>query len=71
MMLSKIVTTGKASASFDYAGPLTETVLLGPIATRFPNTTLEWDAVRMNFDHREATAFVRGHYRHGWKVRGL
>ena len=62
----------KASASFDYAGPLTESVLLGPIATRFPNTTLEWDAARLKFrNSREATAFVRGHYRSGWKVKGL
>jgi len=61
----------KASAGFDYAGPLTETVLLGPIATHFPNTTLEWDARRMRFDQHEATALVHGHYRRGWKVKGL
>ena len=34
---------GKTSAPFDYSGPLTESVLLGCLATRFPNTTLEWD----------------------------
>ena len=36
---------GKTSAPFDYSGPLTESVLLGCLATRFPKTTLEWDPV--------------------------
>ena len=35
---------GKTSTPFDYSGPLTESVLLGCLATRFPQTTLEWDA---------------------------
>ncbi len=62
----------RASTAFDYSGPLTEAVLLGPVATRFPNTTLEWNAPKLKFTNsREATAFVRGHYRHGWKVKGL
>ena len=63
---------GKASAGFAYSGPLTESVLLGPIATRFPHTTLEWDAARMKFaNSREATALVRSRYRRGWKTKGL
>ena len=36
---------GKTSAPFDYSGPLTESVLLGCLATRFPETTLQWDPV--------------------------
>jgi predicted dehydrogenase len=65
---------GKASTSttFDYAGPLTESVLLGPVATRFPATTLEWNAKKLKFSNSpEATAFVRRKYREGWKVKGL
>jgi predicted dehydrogenase len=62
----------KASASFDYAGPLTESVLLGPVATRFPQTTLEWNAARMKFKNSpEASALVRRTYRKGWEVKGL
>src|SRR5262249_35820789 len=38
---------GKTSANFDYAGPLTEAVLLGSVATRFPKTTLQWDAAAL------------------------
>ena len=62
---------GKTSAGFDYAGPLTEAVLLGPLATRFPNTTLAWNARKMKFDHADANQYVRRRYRHGWEVKGL
>ena len=63
---------GKASASFDYAGPLSESVLLGPVATRFPQTTLEWNAAHLKFKNSpEASAFVRRTYRKGWEVKGL
>jgi hypothetical protein len=63
---------GKPSAPFEYAGPLTESVLLGPLATRFPKTTLEWNAAKMKFRNSpEADAFVRRTYRSGWQVKGL
>jgi hypothetical protein len=63
---------GHASAPFAYAGPLTETVLLGGVASRFPHTTLEWDAAALAFKNvREANAFVRRTYRAGWEVSGL
>ncbi len=62
----------KTSAGFDYAGPLTESVLLGPVATRFPQTTLEWNSARMKFKNSaEASALVRRTYRKGWEVKGL
>jgi predicted dehydrogenase len=59
------------SASFDYSGPLTEAVLLGGVASRFPQTTLEWNSERLTFNLAEATALVRREYRRGWKVKGL
>lgn len=63
---------GKASAPFAYAGPLTEMVLLGCLATRFPQTTLEWDAKALKVTNSaEASALVRKKYRHGWEVEGL
>jgi hypothetical protein len=63
---------GKTSANFDYAGPLTESVLLGSVASRFPNTTLEWDAGKLSFTNvAEANQFVRRAYRKGWEVAGL
>jgi predicted dehydrogenase len=60
------------SASFDYSGPLTETVLLGGVATFFPKTTLEWDGATMQFKNvPEANAKVRRRYRKGWEVAAL
>ena len=60
---------GKTSAPFDYSGPLTETVLLGCLATRFRKTTLEWDAAELKVTNvPEANDFVRRRYRKGWEV---
>ena len=63
---------GSTSANFDYAGPLTEAVLLGSVATRFPQTTLEWNAKKLKFTNLpEANQSVRRRYRKGWSVKGL
>lgn len=62
----------KTSTPFDYAGPLTESVVLGPVATRFPKTTLEWNAAKLKFRNSQgASHVVRREYRAGWKVKGL
>lgn len=70
------------SSPFEYAGPLTETILMGNLALRswnikgqggkgFPGRKkLLWDAVNMkitNFD--EANQFVRREYRKGWEFK--
>jgi predicted dehydrogenase len=58
---------GVAGADFAYSGPLTEVVLLGNIAKRFPRRKLEWDGVAMQFTNcPEANAFVHKAYREGW-----
>ena len=63
---------GKTSTPFDYSGPLTEVVLLGCLATRFPKTTLEWDAAQLKVTNvAEANRFVRQESRKGWEVEGL
>lgn len=63
---------GTPSANFDYSGPLTETVLLGCIAVRFPKTTLEWNSAEMRITNvEEANRFVRRRYRAGWETEGL
>ena len=59
---------GKTSAPFAYSGPLTESVLLGTLATRFPMTTLEWDADALKIANApEADRFVRRRNRKGWE----
>jgi predicted dehydrogenase len=62
----------KTDASWDYAGPLTEAVLLGSVATRFPKQTLAWDAAALKFTNADAAnAFVKRTYRKGHEVVGL
>ncbi len=63
---------GMTSAHFGYAGPLTESVLLGGVSTYFPDRLLEWDAAAMKFKGLpEADSLIRRTYRKGWQVDGL
>jgi predicted dehydrogenase len=61
----------KASANFNYAGPLTEAVLLGGVASHFPQTTLKWNSGKLQFDLPEANRHIRRDYRQGWKMKEL
>ena len=61
----------RTSADFLYAGPLTEAVLLGGVASRFPETTLRWNSAMIEFDLPQANQFVRRDYRFGWDIKGL
>jgi hypothetical protein len=56
---------GKTAANFDYAGPLTEAVLLGSVATRF--LTRPWSGTRRSqfANLSEANQYVRRQYRKG------
>jgi predicted dehydrogenase len=70
--INAVIGKGKASANFDYAGPLTESVLLGSVATRFPQQTLEWESAKLKFKNvAAANEYVRRPYRAGYKVPGL
>jgi predicted dehydrogenase len=63
---------GQTSAPFSYSGPLTELVLLGCLATRFPKTDLKWDTKALKFTNNdEANKFVKKTYRKGFEVEGL
>jgi predicted dehydrogenase len=53
----------KVSAPFSYASRLTETILLGTIAGRFPNQTLHWDSATAQFVEEEANKFLDSPYR--------
>ncbi|MFT4735714.1 MAG: putative dehydrogenase [Arcticibacterium sp.] len=53
----------ECSAPFSYASRLTETILLGVIAGRFPNQTLHWDNATARFEEEEANQFLDGAYR--------
>jgi len=54
---------GTCSAPFSYASRLTETILLGVIAGRFPNKTLHWDAKKAQFAEEDANQYLGGMYR--------
>ncbi|MFK8115389.1 MAG: Gfo/Idh/MocA family protein [Rubripirellula sp.] len=59
---------GQTTSHFDYAGPLTETVLLGTIGIRFPGQELAWDAATQTItNHSEAQQFITKPYRKGWE----
>ncbi len=58
-----------SSASFDYSGPLTEMVLMGNLAVRFPNRQLLWDGENMRVTNDStANGYVRRQYREGWSL---
>ena len=54
---------GTCSAPFSYASRLTEAILLGVAAGRFPGTTLHWNGKRSRFREKEANALLDGKYR--------
>ena len=57
-----------AGSNFDFAGPLTETVLLGNIAIR-TGKKLSWDGPNMTVTNvPEANPYVNPPYRDGWKL---
>jgi hypothetical protein len=61
---------GKTTSHFGYAGPLTETVLLGSVAIRVPGETLAWDAAAMRVANSpKADALLRKSYRKGFEPK--
>lgn len=63
-----------AGSNFDWAGPLTETVLLGNVALRvglreeLTRRRLVWDPVKFQFTNStEANQYLRREYRKGWE----
>ena len=64
-----VLSNSKTTDSFEYAGPLSETVLLGNVATRVPGVLLEWDVEPMKFrNHPDAERLLTKTYREGWEI---
>jgi predicted dehydrogenase len=53
----------KTSAPFSYAARLTEAILLGVIANRFPGRELHWNNASSRFDEAEANLLLDAPYR--------
>ncbi len=59
----------KACSNFDYSGPLTEMVVAGNLAMRFPGKKLMWDGDNMKVTNLpEANDYVHRQYRQGWTL---
>lgn len=52
--------TDECSAPFSYSAKLTETILLGVIAGRFPNQKLHWNSELAKFEEEEANQYLDG-----------
>ena len=58
-----------ASSNFDYSGPLSEMVLMGNLAVRYPDRRLLWDGEKMQVTNDvAANEYVRRTYREGWSL---
>jgi hypothetical protein len=64
-----------AGSNFDWAGPLTETVLLGNVALRMKmreeltRQKLLWDSAAFKFTNSDlANQFLKREYRQGWTI---
>jgi predicted dehydrogenase len=53
----------ECTAPFSYSARLTETILLGTIAGRFPGRTLHWDNKKAAFEEVEANVYLDAAYR--------
>lgn len=59
----------KASSPFDYASPLTETMLLGVVALHAPGQVLRYDGEKMAFtNNQEVNQYLKREYRQGWSL---
>lgn len=58
----------QTTSGFDYAGPLTEAVLLGTVAIRLPGETLQWDAANLQIPNSVAAQqrLSKAYYQ-GWE----
>ena len=56
-------------SNFDFAGPLTEAVLLGMVCVRNGGTKLEWDSANLKVTNEpDANQFLHYQYRKGWEL---
>ena len=59
----------RGQSDFSYAGPFTETILLGCVAQRNPGEKLKWNADSLSFEGRpDLDKIVKRDYRKGWEI---
>src|SRR5262249_16259062 len=58
-----------AYSNFDFAGMMTEAILLGNIGIRFHGKKLDWDGPALKFTNvPDANQYVHMEYRKGWTL---
>lgn len=63
---------GETTSPFSYGSPLTEALLLGVVANRFPGRQLNWDSRKLQVTNlEEANKLIRRVPREGFAVAGL
>ena len=66
--IEAIKTGGTTTCNFDYAGALTESVMLGTVAYR-SGKQIDWDAKNLEVTNApEAQALIHKEYRKGWTL---
>jgi predicted dehydrogenase len=59
----------KPVSNFDYAGPMTETALVGVLSLYAPGKRLEWDSANLRVTNApELDRYIRTEYRQGWTL---
>lgn len=67
--IDAVKTNGPTTCNFEYAGALTEAVLLGNVSHRAGNRLLEWDAEKLRVTNEpSANQFLTKEYRKGWEA---
>lgn len=60
----------QSQSYFGHSGPFTETILLGVLAQRVPDTELVWDPVNMEIKGRpDLRKYIQREYRNGWQIK--
>ena len=59
----------KTGSHFGFAGPLTEAVLLGTLAGRFPGRELGWNSAELRTGDDEVDALVERPWRPGFDLQ--
>ena len=60
-----------ACSNFSVAGPYTEWMVLGAVATRVEGKLI-WDAKKMEFtNNKEANKYVKPVFRKGWELKSM
>jgi hypothetical protein len=70
--VSAILGAGTLTSSFDYSGPMTETVLSRHDCLPFSGANLHLDSAKLQFANSlEANTLIRQAHRKVWEVEGL